>query len=59
MQYPRIEQSGCMNLFENVFSIDLCKQNFTKVVDERFLGQQWDFESDHVIKQSVDAAYLK
>jgi hypothetical protein len=33
-----ISQSGCTDLLENVFSIDLCKQNFKKVVDERSLG---------------------
>ena len=38
--------------------MDLCKQNFIKAVDERPLGLQWDFGPSHVIKQSVDAAYL-
>jgi hypothetical protein len=53
-QYPKIEQSGCTDLLKSVFSIDLCKQKFIKAVNERPLGWRCDFQSNHVIEQSVD-----
>jgi hypothetical protein len=34
----------------SIENIDLCKQNYTKAVDERLLGQQRDFQTNHVIK---------
>ena len=41
-----------------VLFTDLCKQNFIKAVDERPLGLQRDFGPSHLIKQSMDVAYL-
>ena len=57
-QYLKIKQTACIDLLRIVLSTNLCKQNFIKAIDERLLGLRWDFWPSHMIKQSVDVAYL-
>jgi hypothetical protein len=47
-----------MNSFTKDHSIDLCKQNFIKAVYERPLGRWWDFQSNHMIEQSMGYGLL-
>jgi len=52
-------QTNCLHRsIKNCTIYNLCKQNFVKTIDERPLGLRRDFGPSHMIKKSVDAAYL-